>query len=261
MLSHYNLGRSALVAILLAMVAACTPGEEEPRVIDPAAAAAGKTFAQSGRDTIAPCVTCHGANGEGNAEAGYPRLAGLHPKYIEKQLRDYQRDPLQVGVALEPIARDYAKTPRIYNDLTIYSPGTRHDAIMNGIAQAMTDEEIINASNYYGSLGFEATPVPNDYQSLERGLDLAVRGKPEYMIPRCDACHGPRGEGFGEYFPPLAGQPIKYIVSQLNKWQSGHRDNDNLSMMKNTANMLTDADKILVAKYYANQSYKVEPVK
>jgi cytochrome c553 len=28
-------------------------------------------------------------------------------------------------------------------------------------------------------------------------------------------------------------------------------------MMKNTANMLTDADKILIAKYYANQSFKV----
>jgi len=259
-----SISRSASLTVTLLAVftlTACQPGEEEPVIIDKAAAAAGKDFAMTGRDNIAPCVACHGADGEGNDEAGYPRLAGLHPKYLEKQLHDFRRDPLKVGVHIEPIARDYAKTPRIYKDLTIYTPGTRHDVIMNAIALAMTDEEIVNVSNYYGSLGFEATPKPNDFQSLERGMELAVRGKPEYMLPRCDACHGPKGEGFGEHFPPLAGQPVKYIISQLNKWQNGQRDNDNLSMMKNTANMLTDADKLLVAQYYANQTFKVEPVK
>ncbi|NOR40746.1 MAG: c-type cytochrome, partial [Gammaproteobacteria bacterium] len=95
------------------------------------------------------------------------------------------------------------------------------------------------------------------FQSLERGLELALRGKPEYMVPRCDSCHGPQGEGFGPHFPPLAGQPQSYIISQINKWQNGQRDNDHLAMMKNTANMLTDGDKINVAKYYSNQSYSV----
>ena len=244
--------------VLVTALSSCGgPGSEEPVVLNPEAVAAGKVLVASGRDAVIACVGCHGANGEGNVELGNPRLAGLHPKYIEKQLHDFKRDPLRMGVSIEPIARDYSKTPRIYKDLTVYSPGTRHDPIMNAIAKAMTDEEITNVAHYYGSLSFEATPVPNDFQSLERGLELAVRGKPEYMMPRCDACHGPKGEGFGEHFPPLAGQPIKYIVSQLNKWQSGKRDNDHLSMMKNTANLLTDADKILIAKYYANQSFKV----
>lgn len=247
----------ASVTIVSMMLVSCSPGEEEPVIIDKAAATAGEKFAQSGRDSIAPCTACHGADGEGNNDTGIPRLAGLHPQYIEKQLYDFRRDPLKMGVSIEPIARDYSKTPRVYKDLTIYTPGTRHDVTMNAIAKAMTDEEITQVANYYGALPFEATPVPSDFQSLERGMELAVRGKPEYMLPRCDACHGPNGEGFGAHFPPLAGQPIKYIISQLNKWQSGHRDNDHLSMMKNTANTLTDADKVLVAKYYANQSYKV----
>lgn len=245
------------MTIVSVTLASCSPGEEEPVIIDTQAAKAGEAFAKSGRDSIAPCVACHGADGEGNNDTGFPRLAGLHPQYIEKQLHDFRRDPLKMGVSVEPVARDYSKTPRIYKDLTIFTPGTRHDPTMNAIAQAMTDEEITQVANYYGSLPFEATPVPSDFQSLERGMELAVRGKPEYMLPRCDACHGPNGEGFGAHFPPLAGQPIKYIISQLNKWQSGHRDNDHLSMMKNTANTLTDADKVLVAKYYANQSYKV----
>lgn len=250
-----------ITPFIAVMLISCSPGKEEPVVIDPAAAAAGKILATTGRENILACSACHGANGEGNNEAGNPRLAGLHPQYIEKQLHDFRRNPLHTGVAIEPIARDYSKTPRIYKDLTIYSPGTREDITMNALAKEMSDAEITNVANYYGSLGFKATPVPSDFQSLERGMELAVRGKPEYMMPRCDSCHGPEGEGFGELFPPLAGQPVKYIISQLNKWQSGQRDNDQLSMMKNTANLLTDADKVLIAKYYANQSLTVAPAK
>ena len=244
-------------ALFAAALSGCDKAVQSKKQAHPLVLAAGETLANNGRDTVLACAGCHGANGEGNFAAGFPRLAGLHPDYIAKQLHDFQRDPLDVGVAIEPIARDYSKTPRIYNDLTIYSPGTRHDPVMNGIASAMTDEEITGVAAYYGSLSFTATPVAHDFQSLERGLELALRGKPEYMVPRCDACHGPRGEGFGPHFPPLAGQPQQYIINQINKWQSGYRDNDHLAMMKNTANQLTDGDKINVAKYYSNQSYSV----
>jgi cytochrome c553 len=247
----------AILFIIFGMLQACDLNLGGKSVPDPIKVKAGEALAKNGREGIVACVSCHGINGEGNSALGYPRLAGLHAKYVQKQLKDFQRDPLEMGVSIEPVARDYSKTPRIYKDLTVYSPGTRYDASMNSMARALTDAEIENLSVYYSSLAFEATPVAADFQSLERGLDLAERGKPEYMLPRCDACHGPRGEGFGEHFPPLAGQPQQYIISQINKWQSGERDNDAMSMMKNTANMLTDGDKINIAKYYANQSYKV----
>ncbi len=224
---------------------------------DPVAAAAGKALALNGREGVTACVACHGANGEGNQELGYPRLAGLHPKYIAKQLQDFARDPLDVGVKVDPIARDYEKTPRIYKDLTIYSPGIRKDPMMNPIARALSDEEIYSVSHYYASLPFKADPEPVDFETLERGHELAVRGKPEYLMPRCNACHGPNGEGFGEHFPPLAGQPPRYIIRQINKWQNGERDNDQFAMMKNTANLLTDGDKINAARYYSNKSYSV----
>lgn len=35
------------------------------------------------------CIGCHGVNGEGRGR--YPRLAGLSPAYISKQLQDYQQ--------------------------------------------------------------------------------------------------------------------------------------------------------------------------
>lgn len=218
---------------------------------------AGKQLAQNGRDSIPACTGCHGANGEGNLETGIPRLAGLHREYIVKQLQDFARDPLEVGVHIEPIARDYSKTPRIYKDLTIYTPGIRKDPVMNGIGKALTAEEMEQLGEYYAALEFEWIPIPADFEILERGRDLAERGKPEYLVPRCDSCHGPKGEGFGPIFPPIAGQPPQYVINQMTKWQNGERDNDHLAIMKNTANQLTDGDKMNAATYYANQSYSV----
>lgn len=229
-----------------------------PPTIDEAAWQAGELLARNGRAQILACVLCHGAKGEGHFDAGYPRLAGLHPNYITKQLQDFARDPMQVGVKLEPIARDYSKTPRIYSDLTVFTPGTRKDPIMNAIAKALTPTEINNLAIYYGSLSFQAIPQPVDFQTLERGADLALRGKPEYGMPSCDSCHGPDGRGFGPHFPPLAGQPPQYLINQINKWQIGERDNDNLALMQNIANQLTDGDKMNVAAYFSNRSLTVK---
>ena len=251
----------SLVA-LLAVLAAAGYGVAQaflggPSADELAARQAGRTLALNGREGVAACAGCHGQNGEGNFAAGFPRLAGLHRDYIVKQLQDFGREPPRMGVHVEPIARDYNKTPRIYKDLTIYSPGIRQDPVMTPVARALTDEEIEQLAAYYSALPFEHNPVPADFDTLERGLELAVRGKPEYLMPRCDACHAPKGQGFGPHFPPLAGQPPQYIIKQINAWQSGTRDNDHLAMMKNTANLLTDGDKINVARYYANQSYRV----
>ncbi|MAL95049.1 MAG: cytochrome c4 [Haliea sp.] len=40
---------------------------------------------------VAACTACHSPTGQGNAPAGYPRLAGQHPEYIAAQLRAYQQ--------------------------------------------------------------------------------------------------------------------------------------------------------------------------
>jgi len=106
--------------------------------IDEAAQQAGEQLALKGREGVLSCVACHGANGEGNFAAGYPRLAGLHPDHIAKQLEDFARDPMRVGVVMDPIPRDYSKTPRIYSDLTVFTPGTRADPVMNPIARELT---------------------------------------------------------------------------------------------------------------------------
>jgi cytochrome c553 len=176
---------------------------------------------------------------------------------MTKQLEDFARELPAPGVVMEQVARDYVKTPRIHSDPTVFTPGLRQHEIMSPIAKLLTVDDRKNLSLYYSNLAFTATPVAADFQTLERGIDLALRGKPEYALPACVSCHAPDGEGFGADFPPLAGQPAAYIVAQIDRWQRGERDNDKLGLMRAVAEQLTDADKLNVAAYYANRSLTV----
>nr|VFJ50458.1 MAG: Cytochrome c553 [Candidatus Kentron sp. DK] len=244
----------AVISLLLGGAMVVYWAFHRPEPIDEAARQIGEKLALAGREGIAPCTACHGTNGEGNFPAGYPRLAGLHPEHIAKQLQDFARDPMEVGVVMDPIPRDYNKTPRIYSDLTVFTPGTRADPVMNSMAGELTPTERKNLGVYFGNLPFTIDPQAIDFQTLERGADLALRGKPEYGMPACISCHGPEGGGFGPHFPPLVGQPPEYLIRQINKWQTGKRDNDHLALMQNIANQMTDGDKLNAMAYFSNRS-------
>ena len=63
------------------------------------------------------CVACHGADGVGILPE-YPTLAGQHADYIEQALRAYRK-------------------------------GTRQNAIMQGMAAALTDEDVKALAHYF----------------------------------------------------------------------------------------------------------------
>ncbi len=78
---------------------------------------------QKGAETAnsAGCVGCHGADGVSVTDPTFPILAGQYPDFIERALLDYQR-------------------------------GARTNAIMTGMAAALSKEDIKNLSAYYASL-------------------------------------------------------------------------------------------------------------
>ena len=57
---------------------------------------------------IAACTACHSPTGQGNDLAKFPRLAGLSPEYIAKQLRDF-REGDRVNDGDSRIMRDTAE--------------------------------------------------------------------------------------------------------------------------------------------------------
>jgi cytochrome c553 len=83
-----------------------------PRAVkgDPSQLAAGKALFEAGVPDkgVPACVTCHGAQGQGNAT--FPRLAGQHADYLVKQLMVFQRtDERPEGSIMKTVAHELTR--------------------------------------------------------------------------------------------------------------------------------------------------------
>jgi cytochrome c553 len=187
-------------------------------------AADGRALATSGNGRGAlPCAVCHGAQGEGQPGAGFPRLDGLNSVYIRQQLDDF-------------------------------ADGKRANDIMRPIASALSPDERQAVATFYSgqSAAKAAEPTKADAATISRGAALAAHGDWSKGLPGCNQCHGPDGEGVAGTFPKLAGQNAKYIAKQLKDWQLGKRANDPLHLMTTVSAKLDDGEIAAVAAYYAS---------
>ncbi|WP_155640663.1 c-type cytochrome [Burkholderia pseudomultivorans] len=184
----------------------------------------GKTLATQGTTTgVAACIGCHGAHGEGNAAAGFPRLAGASAAYLSAQL-------------------------------SAFADGTRQNPVMQPLAKLLSARERDAVSAYFASLPAAPAVATSDDTSIDpasTGAWLATRGRWSQGLPACAQCHGPGGIGVGTAFPPLAGQPAAYIAGQLNAWKHGTRAPGPMALMPMIAGKLSDTDIDAVAAYYA----------
>ncbi|MCL1142169.1 c-type cytochrome [Shewanella gaetbuli] len=183
---------------------------------------AGKTLANQGGGTTAPCMTCHGVNGEGMAVSNFPRLAGSSQYYLRKQLEDFRS-------------------------------AKRQQPLMQPMAAGLNDQQILDVSAYYASLPSTNLPEPTavDPKAYAAGEQLAERGDIERQLVACANCHGPQGIGLPPAIPALIGQSSGYIAAQLNAWQQGQRKNDDGGLMAEVASNLTAEDIAAVAAYYS----------
>lgn len=187
-------------------------------------AQAGATIAQKGTGSGAACMQCHGANGEGQAAAGFPRLAGQNKDYLVKQLTDFK-----------------AKL--------------RKNPLMGPIANTLSTTQISDVADYYAGLpAWKAgsSPAPAATVQTTRGAQLAHQGDWDKGMPACFACHGVNGTGIPPHFPSIAGQNATYIANQLNAWKDGSRINDPEGLMKAVADKLSAEDISAVSTYLAN---------
>ena len=183
----------------------------------------GKTLATQGSATgVAACIGCHGAQGEGNAAAGFPRLAGTHAAYLSAQL-------------------------------AAFADGSRQNPVMQPLAKLLSAHERDAVSAYFASLPAPAAIAAGtaSIDPANAGAWLATRGRWSDGLPACAQCHGAGGLGVGTAFPPLVGQPAAYIAGQLNAWKHGTRAPGPMALMPMIAGKLSDADIDAVAAYYA----------
>lgn len=171
-----------------------------------------------GRGPAWSCASCHGPLGQGHVTI--PRLAGMNPAYIVRQLNDY-------------------------------ATGKRGSASMKIVTASLTPAEMEQLALYYSSLSAPSISQPALDGDMRRGEQLALRGDWSRNVPACFSCHGPSGFGVGATFPPLAAQDPAYTAAQLAGWLSGTRNRSGLALMHNVSVGLTASDRRSVADYLA----------
>jgi cytochrome c553 len=177
-----------------------------------------KPNAALGDETANLCAGCHGEKGISPAPQ-FPNMAGQSAFAIYKQLHDFKS-------------------------------GARANDLMAGIAQALTDDQMIAVAGHFaalnrGTLDPQAAAI-DDPDILRLSLD----GDPARGLPACAACHGTRAGGPIET-PTLAGQREEYLLAQLQAYAKGERHNDVYTRMRGIAAKLKPDEMARIARYYA----------
>lgn len=188
-----------------------------PKDADAADADNGEVNLDAGKQAYQQtCAACHGADGNSSVPA-QPSLAQQHAAYTAKQLHEFKE-------------------------------GKRKDAVMEGMAKALSDSDIRNVSAWLAT----QKAKPGFAQSEE----LAVAGQKIYRggladrnIPACSACHSPNGAGIPSQYPHLAGQFAEYTAKQLHEFADNTRANS--EVMHDIARYLTAAEIAAVSDYIA----------
>jgi len=172
----------------------------------------------AGQTKAALCAGCHGPDGN-SINVIWPRLAGQQASYIKKQLHDFKS-------------------------------GKRKDPTMTAMVASINDTDIENLAAYFSSQKPKAAKF--DAALVAKGQDIYRGGITDIAVPACMGCHSPTGEGNGPAkFPRLKSQHPEYVVSQLQKFQSGQRQNDPNKMMRGLVKRLSADEMKAVAAYVA----------
>jgi len=159
---------------------------------EPAAAPAKPDLAKGGALSTQVCAACHTADGSRGSPAN-PILAGQHPEYLAKQLTEFKA-------------------------------GKRKNAVMNGMAAPLSEEDIRNVSAFYASKS--AKPgFAKSKDTVALGEKIWRGGIAERNVPACAACHGPAGSGIPAQYPRIGGQHGDYVEAQMVAFRSGARAN------------------------------------
>ncbi len=164
----------------------------------------------------AVCAACHAADGSRGLPT-FPILQGQHPEYLVKQLTEFKE-------------------------------GKRKNSVMNGMAAALSPEDMRNVAAFYASKkAKEGTAKNKDLVAV--GERIFRGGIAKKGVPACAACHSPNGAGIPAQYPRLGGQHADYTKTQLTTFRQGERNNS--AQMSAIAANLSDKEIEALADYVA----------
>lgn len=162
------------------------------------------------------CAACHSPDGNSLIPVN-PKLAQQHPEYLIKQLSEFKA-------------------------------GKRENAVMTGMAAALSDDDMKNISYWLATK--KATPgAAKEKELVLLGEKIYRGGIADRQIPACAGCHSPNGAGIPAQYPRLSGQHAEYSVAQLTAFRDGVRKNS--LQMNQVAAKLNDREIKAVSDYIA----------
>ncbi len=164
------------------------------------------------------CAACHGPDGNGTnpPNPDYPKLAGIQPEYLFKQLKDF-------------------------------AVGKRKNDIMSAMVANLSLDDMANLALYFAAQKSKPGLAGNP-ELLEFGKKFYADGNPDQGVPACAGCHLPDGAGTSAY-PHVAGQHASYVFQQLKRFASGERDNDRGLVMQSLSMRMTEQEMKAVSEY------------
>lgn len=173
--------------------------------------------ADDGKTKAMPCSACHGMDGNSSLNPEWPNLAGQHASYMVAQLQAFKS-------------------------------GARKNPNMNGMAAALSDQDMADISGYFSGQSLNIASVKAE--DTVAGATLYRGGNSDTGVPACMACHGPNGAGNpGAGYPAVRGQHAKYSALQLQAYKSGERSTDPKEIMRTIAARLSAEEIENVARF------------
>jgi cytochrome c553 len=172
---------------------------------------------QAGQAKATPCAGCHGQGGN-SANPEWPKLAGQHPKYLAKEIRDFREGK------------------------------SRSNPMMAPMVSGLSDQDALDLAAYF------SLQKPTGGYAREETVALGEKiyrgGKPVEGMAACMSCHGPSGSGNPSgAIPAVSGQHSVYTANQLKAFRSGSRSNDPYGIMRTVTKRMTDEEIKAVSEY------------
>jgi cytochrome c oxidase subunit II len=170
------------------------------------------------------CLLCHGANANGNYGIRAPKISGMEPWYLARQLENFASGAR--GVPAEDAAG--------------------HE--MGPVGMRLKQEGVLDAAvQFIGTLESKR-PAPTVSGNVAQGKKLYAA---------CAACHGAKGEGNATLqSPALAARSDWYLATQLTNYKAGLRGADPRdsygAQMRGVTAMLADDQAIQDVVAYIN---------
>lgn len=164
---------------------------------------------EKAKEIYGPCAACHGALGAGGKRGEYPRIAGQSAKYMEQQLKAFQKQS-RLNLPMYPYTKE-RELP---------------DEDMKLVSAYLAQIELSTAFPVFkdsdGALARlqameEVMIIPRVKGDIEKGQAIYQKG--------CASCHGKTGLGRA-MFPRLVGQYTSYLGKQIDAYLKAGRPHD-----------------------------------